>query len=221
MVDDNLTPDETLPPDGGGDGTASGNQTPSGLKDALGKALGKEFPDDNAALKAVKDTFSHVGDVGILNSLKGAMGELKDSLGLSNDQEVVTYMRDIAKGGGTPGAFDSNKFVSREEFDSSTFFAANPDLKPYARTIGAFRVKPENSGKTIQEIVDSDDDLKGVLSKVRAHDKAEESKSVLQSNPRLGQVRDKVSSSREALKAGDTEQAARDATDAVIDAYGL
>lgn len=125
---------------------------------------------------------------------------------------------------------DPNKFISREEFEAETFFSKNQELEPYKKIINKLR----EPGQSLNDVVNSDD-FKNIYEKASAFEKMESSKSVLQSNPRLGKVMDldkeaKVLSEEASQKslAGDhfgavkaIEHAGDKAVQSVIKAYGL
>lgn len=223
--DENL--DNSLPPeDSENDSDAVGEATTEGgegadnsqqgvsLKEQLGAALGKEFPDDKTALKAVKDTFSFVGEIGNIKELKSAMGQLQSTF--NTDQKgVLLKVNEIVKTGGT-GKIDPNQFVSKEKFDRSNFYLNNPDYKPYSRLLETYQ--KANLGKSRDEIVKMDE-FKEDFGKIKAHDEAEGSKSVLRSSSRLGKMTDKISEAREALGKGDQSSAEQKAVEAVAEAF--
>lgn len=197
-----------------GGGEADKPQEDVSLKDKLGNALGKEFPDDETALKAVKDTFNYVGEIGNIKELKSAMGQLQKVFD-TDQRGVLNKVEEIVKTGGT-GKIDPTKFVAKDEFDRSNFYLNNPDYKPYTRLVETYqKANPEKSREEIAEM----DDFKEDFEKIKAHDEAEKSKSVLRSSPRLGKVTDKISEAREAINKGDQSTAEEKAVDAVIDAY--
>lgn len=209
--EDNIV-DEAI--EGDGEGTDASQGKDVGLKDKLGQALGKEFPDDKTALKAVKDTFNYVGEIKNIKELKSVMGQLQ---GIFNtDQKgVLNKIDEIAKTEGT-GKVDPTKFVSKSEYDRSNFYLNNPDYKPYIRLVEVYQ--KANPDKSRQEIVEMDD-FKEDFTKIKAHDEAEGSKSVLRSSPRLGKATDKLSEAREAQGKGDQSIAEQKAVEAVVDAY--
>lgn len=180
------------------------------IKDILAEELGKEFPSDEAALKAVKDTFSYVGKVG---KYRPAIEKLESKYG--GEKETIKFMEEII--GRDEQKIDESKFISREQYETDTFFAKNSNLEQHRRVIEALRV---STGKPLQEVAELPE-FKGLVEKASAYDKFEESKSVLRSNPRLGQVSDKISQAREALSKGDTNTAQDAAVAAVLGAYEL
>jgi len=195
-------------------GEADKSQEDVGLKDKLGEALGKEFPDDETALKAVKDTFSYVGEIGNIKELKSVMGQLQKIF--NTDQKgVLNKVEEIAKTGGT-GKIDPTKFVAKDDFERSNFYLNNPDYKPYSRLVETYyKANPDKSREEIVEM----DEFKEDFEKIKAHDEAEKAKSVLKSSPRLGRVTDKISEAKEAQNKGDQTTAEQKAVDAVLDAF--
>lgn len=219
-LDLNKDPNESLPPEGGktppeGGGEEADNSPGNvSIKDELGKTLGKEFPDDATALKAVKDTFSFVGEIGNIKELKEAMSQLQKVF--NTDQKgVLAKVDEIVKTGGT-GKVDPTQFVSKDKYDRSTFYLNNPDYKPYSKLIETFQ--KANPEKTREEIVESDD-FKGDFDKIKAHDEAKNTKSILETSPRLGKVTDKLSEAREAQEKGDQTTAETKAVEAVTEAF--
>ncbi len=163
-------------PDGGGQPTTD-------IKTVLGKLLNKDFPTDEAALKAVKDTFSYVG-------------KKQQSVVPPELAKKVQELEGIAK---------STK--------DSLFYSEHPELKPYRQIIEAMGNDPDK--------VSQSEIFKGVVTKLQAHEEMEKSKSVLQSNPRLGVATDKMTQAKEAQQAGKPDEARASATAAVIEAYEL
>lgn len=171
-----------------GDKAVDNIESKESIKDILGEELGKDFKTDEAALKAVKDTFSYVGK---------KKEDIKDEVNKETPQ------------------VNSDDFVSRKEFNESTFYAKHPEYEPYKNIIGALKSATDN---TLEEVVKADD-FKAVYEKAAAHDESEKSKSVLQTNPRLGKVTDKMTQAKEASAKGDTTTAKDLGVAAVIEAY--
>lgn len=191
-MENEIITNETLS-DGGefasADGEVADGNTVS-IKDVLSEHLGKEFPDDETALKAVKDTFGYVGKLG--QEVKGLKEKLA-SANPSNLERVETLERAVKE---------------------TQFYSENPEYRPYKDIINSFK------GQTPDEVVKSSA-FKQVFEKVKSYDESEKSKSVLQTNPRLGQVTDKMTQAREALKQGNDSAAKSAAVGAVLEAYNL
>jgi hypothetical protein len=186
----------------------------STLKDVLSAHLGREFPTDEAALKAVKDTFSYVGEYGQVRPQVQALRERAKAEG----KPLTTLMEELTKPS-APAETPTNQgnFLSREEYETDKFFSDNPEYRENRTLVEAFALK-EN--KPLREVVTSDS-FKSVFEKVRAADQNEKSKSVLMSNQRIGEVTDKFSQASEALKNGDASKAGDMAANAVIDSFDL
>lgn len=180
----------------------------AGVRDVINSALGKRFESDEAALKAVKDTFSYVGKVGKVLPILDKLREqgVSEDVALSRLQQITESK--------TP---DPSKFVSRDEFDEALFYSQNPDYKDQKTIIDALR---KTTGKSLADVVQLEE-FKTIYDKAKAHDATEKTKSVLMSNPRLGMVKDKLSQAREAASKGDEASARASAVGAVIDAYEI
>jgi len=193
MEEENITSEESLASDedvASLDGEEAVESV--GIKDVLSEALGKEFKDDESALKAVKDTFKYVGKAG---QEKKALEQKIQALEGKSSGEVAQEIESLKK-----------------VFGESQFYSDNPEYKPYKEIISKF-------GENPAEVIKSDD-FKSLYSKVKAYDDSENTKSVLQSNPRLGKITDKMSQAREAVKSGNMQEAETAAVSAVLDAYG-
>lgn len=197
------------------DGERTDSKATISIKDVLSKELGKTFTSDESALKAVKDTFGYVGKVGkvqpILQKLQAKFG---------GEANVLTLMENLADKGlpeSKPEVKDDSKFVSREQYELDTFFAKNSKLEPHRELIDALRIK---TGKPLSEVIELPA-FKSVFDKASAYDETEKSRSVLHSNPRLGQATDKISKAREHVTSGNIAAARQSAVEAVIDAYGM
>lgn len=182
--EDNLT-DDALSDYSDGDTAVNSEDENIGLSE-LTNTLGKEFPNKEAALKAIKDTFSYVG------------------------KKIEPKVE----------APDPSKFATREELDAikeDAFFSKNADYEPFRNTI---KNLSKATGQRFDEVVASDD-FKNIFDKVKQADEVAKSKSVLQTNPRLGRATDKLSEAQEAAKAGDHKTAGNKAVEAVMEAFDL
>lgn len=184
----------------------------------LSATLGKVFPTDDAAIKAVKDTFSFVNEAA---ETKKTVQSLKQQFGV-DDAGLKKLMENLASTTTHQPSATSNSSSSElaskvssleAKLDESTFYSDNPDLKPYAGLLGELR---QTTGKSLSEVAKSDA-VKGVIDKAKAHDESEKSRSILQSNPRLGQVQNKLTEARDAVKSGNYSAASAGAISAVID----
>jgi hypothetical protein len=183
------------------DGGAAVSEEVVELKDLLGTALGKTFPNNEAALKAVTDTFSYVGEYG---KVRPVLKQLQDKFG-------ADYLTKIMETTNQPQ--DAGNFVTKEELATERFFTKNPDYEAHRSVIEAFA---KTSGKSLAEAVDLPE-IKSLMDKAKSYDEMEKSKSVLQTNPRLGVATDNISKAKEAQKAGDTATAESLAVAAVLE----
>lgn len=90
------------------------------------------------------------------------------------------------------------------------FYSSNKDYN----IPGVKKILGNNPAEAIK-----DSELKAAADAIVANAKAENSKSVLHSNPRLGLVRDKQIEAREQVSKGDYKGAAANAVGSVIEAY--
>lgn len=200
----------------GGDGqdpTAGGepNQTPVSVKDVLSSTLGRQFASDEAALKAVKDTFSYVG-----MKPQDAVKKMATDPLFAND--IKNLFAEGTTPENNPSANATNgEFVSKAQYEEDMFFSKKPEYEPYKDLMRAIS-KSEN--KPLGEVAGSDT-FKSVFEKAQAYDTVQKSKSVLETNPRLGLVTDKISKAREMSSAGNQVAANDAAVSAVAEAFGL
>ena len=183
--------------DAGGAASVSG---PDSLNlSELNSLLGKNFPTTAAALKSIKDTYSYTGQVGQLKSQLEALS----GGGAAPTQQV-------------PGLESTVRELQRK-LEEQTFVSERPELKEYLPTL---RDLSASTGKSLSEIAGSEA-YKPLFEKVLAQDAAQKKRSVLESNPRLGQVRDKMQEAKAFLKEGDIDKARSTAVSNVLDAYDL
>lgn len=180
------------------------------LKDLLSEALGRQFPTDEAALKSVKDTQAYVGKVG---KVKPLIEQLEAKYG--GEAKVLEMLKNMTESNPqeTAKQTDSN-FVSKQQYETDNYFSQHPELQPYREMLEALGAK---NGKTMAEAAELPA-FKGVFEKAKNYDDQQKSKSVLHTNPRIGQVTDKLSKAREAIKGGDYDTAKANAVGAVLDA---
>lgn len=198
-MDEETTTSDSLP-EGQDVSPADGNEAGSNVEQdvdpvvkALSDATGKKFETPEAALKAVKDTFSYVGKQGqTIKSLESKLENVK----ASKDPEVLQKVEALER-----------------DYKSSQFYTEHPEYKPYRDLISSMGTNPS-------EVIQSDV-FKQTFDKLKSADESAAAKSVLQSNPRLGQVTDKLSTARNLAQEGKTDAAYDAATQAVIDAYSL
>lgn len=111
---------------------------------------------------------------------------------------------------------DTSKFVSKEQYEQDMFYAGQPKLAPYKEIINA---RAKELGVRPADAVANDAALKTTLEKLSGYDETENAKSVLMTNPRLGQVTDHLTKANEAAKQGDYRTAESAATKAVMETF--
>lgn len=125
-------------------------------------------------------------------------------------KELEAVKEQVAKAGVDPVLADKVREVETRLRDVE-FYRQNPDYEPYKNIIAKF-------GNDPAEVV-KQDEFKSIFEKVSSFDKSQQTKSVLETNPRLGQVTDKLTKAKEAVKAGDHNAAKQNAVGAVMDAF--
>ena len=194
------------------DGPAA--DTSVSLASLLNTELGKQFPDDATALKAVKDTFGYVGKVGKFAPKLDAL-----QLALGGENNLISKMDELLSTNPQPQPAaqptDTSNFVTKEQLETERFFDKNPALAPHRSVIEAVQ---KASGKPLSEAL-NDPTLKGLIDQAAKGAEIQQSQSVMQSNPRLGGVSDKFTQAGEAAKSGNFAAGADLVTSAVMDAY--
>jgi hypothetical protein len=179
----------SLPESLGGESDGGGSVSDVSIAAAISKATGKSFTSDEQALKSVADTFKYVG-------------------------AKIDAAKPVEKIVEAP--VDTSKFVSREQYETDTFFANNPDLKQFQPVLSA--LKSQNPDKSFDDLIGMDS-VKPIIEKASAYDKQEKTRSVLQSNPRLGAVSDKITQAR--AEGVSHAEGSRLVTEAVLDAFEI
>lgn len=170
------------------------------LKEWAKNTLNKDFETDEAAEKAIKDTFSYVGEF-------GKVKKLAEDKGITIEQAIQSFNKN------TDGQND--QFVSREQYEKDMFYEKNPSYAPYSKIINALA---KDLNIKIHEVINTDE-FKGMFDKAQKFDEIDTSKSVLKSNPKLGVVKDKMAEAGKSLQAGDYDSAKKSAVGAVLDAF--
>lgn len=191
------------------------------LHEALGKVLGKEFPDVPSAVKSARDTFKFVGESG---EARKALQTVMETKGFKTPKEAVDFVMAALKSAepATPivekkPEIDPKQFVSRAEFDKQSFYGAHPELKGHEKLVETYvKANPDTSRDDILKM----DDFKeafGALSVAKQ-------KSILHSDSKVTVARDNMEKAKEKAASGqpvDIEEAKSLATKAVMEAYDL
>lgn len=222
------------PADGGGADEAGSIS----LED-LSKVLGKEYKDAETALKSVKDTFNYVGDVGkvknLINDAKSILNT--DEAGVLNAlnklmEEPLTPSPTPEAQTATPAQPSTEGFITRDQYQEDMFFSRNQDLSEVKDILTPLKnATPETKSMSWENFV-ATDNAKKVVDTFTGYKQVQSEKSVLESNPRLGAVTDRLTEARnlvqEAQTTGNVTQAvnmmntAREsAVASVLEAYDL
>lgn len=202
------------------------------LAKLLSEATGRIFKTDEDALRSVGETFKFVGDTG---KYKGIVNSLKQHLN-TDEKGVFSFMENLAQNPQeqltpapvaqtqAPAPQNSELAAMRKELDEINYFKAHPEMEAFKDSLVGLR---DSTGKSLAEVAEMPA-VKPLLEKARASVESESVRSVIHSSPRLGQVSDKVTESRDLLaKAGETgdpryeRQAHEAAVEAVIGAYDM
>lgn len=196
---------EALP--NGGEGTVDETKQP--LHKALSEALGKEFTSDEAAIKSIKDTFDYVGGMG---QYKETMSKLKETWALDSDAAVLEKMKSLKE---TKPSSSTDIEGLKAWKDEVEFYNENPDLKAHKALLNELR---GSTGKSLKEVAESEI-FKDTIEKVQVGEQHSKTRSVLESNSRLGKVRDKMKEAATLSKEGNQQAAESAAVGAVLDAF--
>jgi len=144
-----------------------------------------------------------------INSILGKNFKDKESV-LKSVKDTFSYVgkrkEDILKEVNT-GSEQITKELS--ELKENLFFKDNPDYTPYRDLIRKMGSNPE--------VVTQSTEFKTIFEKAKGYDDSQKLKSVLVSNPRLAASKDNLTKAREAHQTGSYEEAAKLATQAVLD----
>lgn len=100
-----------------------------------------------------------------------------------------------------------------KQIKEQLFYSENPQYKPYKDTISAMGGNPN-------EVVEKES-FKKIFTDLSAYEKTKNAKSVLESNPRIGQAKTRLDEARELGQKGQHSNARQMATDAVLQAYDI
>jgi hypothetical protein len=174
------------------------------------------MPEDNPVVPVppVGEGNTHVeGTALTLDQLNEKLGTRYQSVetALEGLKETKNFVGKVGKQQ-AEATVDPEKFITREQYEQDVFYSRNADLEPYKDIINA-RAKDLNVRPA--DAVANDASLKLTLEKLRGYDKTESAKSVLMTNPRLGQVTDDMQRAQEASAKGDYRTAEESAVKAV------
>ena len=205
MENENTTP-ETLP-----EGEAP-QETPLDSQEGAAPNVNEPKDVNEMSLKDINETLGKD-----FPSKEAALKSIKD-----------TYSYIGKKQEANKSEVDTSNFIDKDRYETDMFFAQHKNYAEYKDVI----MDMKKEGQPVQEVVESES-FKKVFDKVSKFDEIEQSRSVLQSNPRLGQITDKISDAREklvkskqAMAIGDSvasenafNAAKEDAVNAVLDTF--
>lgn len=200
-MDENITPKPL--PDGGNiapaDGSGAGSDADEVLevKDLVKNLTGKEFPTNEAAIKSLQDTYKWGSELSQKVKTLETENEQLKTAGAATP-ELAKTVADLARTV-QEGAF----YQQHPEFNT-------PAIKALITDMGG------NPSEVIQK-----DSFKAAAAALKTTSEMDASKSVLHTNPRLGQVQDTMTKAQDALKTGNDVAAGDAATQAVMDAFGM
>jgi hypothetical protein len=131
---------------------------------------------------------------------------------------------------------DTNEYVGKAKQElKKAQESVNPQLVDEVQKLKAsyqqdrfYTANPDYNQEEVKEILGDDPakalenpKIKKAVEAIAAHYKSEKSKSVIHSNPRLGQAVDSIAQAREAANKGDFKGANKTAIDSVLKAYDL
>jgi hypothetical protein len=178
-------------------GGQSPQETPITLSE-LNKGLGKDFKDKDTALKSLKDTQSYVAQVGTLKS------QIEKLQSQSSSPQASGEIADLK--------------AQLNNIQTENFFERNAPLKAIRTTVEAFT---KAQGKTLQEVAELPE-IKELLVKVSGFEQSQKMRTVLESNPRLASMQDKMTKAQELASTKSRKavaEAAELAVSSVMDAY--
>ena len=206
MEEETLTP-EAQPAQADSDGTGSEPQSDSpdqGAVDKVNEELNKNFKSPEDLAKSYSEATKKIGEQG--NQIKELQEKIENVIG-DNKENLGAQLENL-----------------KGELSREKFYQANPEYDtPEVR-----KILGTDPNKSLE-----DGTIKSATEKIVEASKQEKSRSVLHSNPRLGQVQDKMGKAKEglkgateALKSGNVAEANRlsegannSAVNAVLDAY--
>ena len=169
------------------------NVAPNGITlEEINAMLGKNYKDKDSALKSVKDTFSYVGKK--IEAAKPMASESRDSSSDNSNSDVARQLREM----------------KNELFYSKNSQYDTPEYRALITKMG------ENPADVV-----ASPEFKSVFEKASGYDKIQKTKTVLESNSRIGMVRNKINEAKEAISKRDYSGAKDLAVSSVLEAYDL
>lgn len=190
------------------------NNTPEGqLGDA---ALASESTNPNGTVSvgaegsvSLKEINEYLGKN--YKDKESALKSLKDTFSFVGKK--VEKVAEVESPAGRPSSNNDDFARQIKEMKEQLFYSENPEYKSYKGIIGKMGENPAD--------VVGMPEFKDVFSKASSFDKTQKQKTVLESNPRIGVVRNKLSEAQQAAGSRDYNSASSLATAAVMEAYEM
>lgn len=165
----------------------------------LENELGREFPDKEAAMKSLKDTYGYVGDLG------SKVAQYEERYGGLDSQGDSESSSDDTSASST----EDSDVMTKTEYKREKWFDDNPQYKEHREVIESLS---ETHDVEPQEVVE----MEGVKSLFQGQSDQNDQESVAMSNNRVGQSSDTLDEANQAMQEandavaqGDSNTAAR------------
>lgn len=185
-------------PGGSGNGSGeNGNQNETDLFQVVNEISGRQYKNDEEAIKGIKETYGSVTKFGnFQKNLKAVMERhsvdepgalaLLDSFAQSGGGKP----KPGESGGQEPSAIEKQIKGLQDQLagiTESSWFAAHPEFAPYKTLVKA--MKTQLGKETLDETV-AEKEFQDLFGKVKSNDDSTGKKSVIHSKPRLGKSGD-------------------------------
>jgi len=175
----------------------------------LNEFLGKDFKDVDTALKSVKDTFSYVGKQ---DSVRLAVKQAMEATG-KGEADVLTAIQKLMSDTNTP----NGDFITKEQYAEDMFFNGKTELSAVKDIIKPLKASSDEFKAMSWADFVKHDKIASIVDTFKVADEFRSSKSVVESNPRIGSATTKLETARQAQSSGDHNTAKANALEAVMD----
>lgn len=202
--------------------------TPEGASDdesqiqleKLNEILGRDYKDVDTALNAVKETYSFVGK---RDELRQGLEDVMKATG-SDESKTLEALQSLMSTTPEPQAQDKPEFdpdVLRSElnarYEEDRFFDKNPDIEAMKDYIKPLKNSSDEFKSMSWDEFSKTDAVARLSETFKGYEEANSKKSVVESNPRLGAISDKITQAREAQQSGNDVVAKETAVGAVVE----
>ena len=174
----------------------------------LNEFLGKDFKDVDTALKSVKDTFSYVGKQ---DTVRTAVKQAMEATG-KGEADVLTAIQKLMSEN-TP----NGDFITKEQYAEDIFFSKKPELEMVKDIIKPLKSSSDEFKNMSWGDFVKNDKIASIVDTFKVAEDYRSSKSVVESNPRIGSATTKLETARQAQASGDYETAKANALGSVMD----